>query len=57
MPGCELPLGPTDGEKGAVELAIDNEVDGERIGAVDRLTGGGKIVGDGGTVDTRSSFK
>jgi hypothetical protein len=40
-----------------VELAIDNEVDGERTGAVDRLTGGGKIVGDGGTVDTRSSFK
>jgi hypothetical protein len=35
-----------------VELAIDNEVDGERTGAVDRLTGGGKIVGDGGTMDT-----
>jgi hypothetical protein len=54
--GCELPPGPAHNKKGVVELADDDEVDEERTAMADRLTNGRKTVGDGGTVDTSSSF-
>jgi hypothetical protein len=53
---CELPPGPAHNKKGVVELADDDEVDEERTAMADRLTNGRKTVGDGGTVDTSSSF-
>jgi hypothetical protein len=56
VPGCELPPGRAHDKKRVVELADDDEVDEERTAMADWLTNGRKTVGDGGMVDTSSSF-